>query len=104
MAAVTPKADIDHDGGNVRFVPKADIHRLIGSRSISSRGVGPAFVRASLIARPPKHVDTGRRSRSRSARRLRSLNLPIIQVSLAVTGNMDDGIDDGASRGGDQVR
>lgn len=25
MSALPPKADIDHDGGNVRFVPKADV-------------------------------------------------------------------------------
>jgi hypothetical protein len=25
MSALPPKADIDHDGGNVRFVPLADI-------------------------------------------------------------------------------
>ena len=25
MSAFPPKADIDHGGGNVRFVPKADI-------------------------------------------------------------------------------
>jgi hypothetical protein len=25
MSALPPKADIDHEGGNVRFVPKADI-------------------------------------------------------------------------------
>jgi hypothetical protein len=25
MSALPPKADIVHDGGNVRFVPKADI-------------------------------------------------------------------------------
>jgi hypothetical protein len=25
MSALPPKADIDHHGGNVRFVPKADI-------------------------------------------------------------------------------
>jgi hypothetical protein len=25
MSALPPKADIDHDGGNVCFVPKADI-------------------------------------------------------------------------------
>jgi hypothetical protein len=28
MSALPPKADIDHDGGNVRFVPKADIAAL----------------------------------------------------------------------------
>jgi hypothetical protein len=26
MSALPPKADIDHGGGNVRFVPKADIN------------------------------------------------------------------------------
>jgi hypothetical protein len=28
MSAIPPKADIVQHGGNVRFVPKADIHRL----------------------------------------------------------------------------
>ena len=29
MSALPPKADIVHDGGNVRFVPKADISRAL---------------------------------------------------------------------------
>jgi hypothetical protein len=29
MSALPPKADIDHGGGNVRFVPKADIGHFI---------------------------------------------------------------------------
>jgi hypothetical protein len=31
MSALPPKADIDHDGGDVRFVPKADIGPSITS-------------------------------------------------------------------------
>ena len=31
MAALSPKADIDHDDGNVRFVPKADVLRCSGN-------------------------------------------------------------------------
>jgi hypothetical protein len=34
MSALPPKADIDHDGGNVRFVPIVDI------RKCQRRGVG----------------------------------------------------------------
>jgi hypothetical protein len=34
-SALPPKADIDHDGGNVRFVPKADILRCGKERRYS---------------------------------------------------------------------
>jgi hypothetical protein len=30
MSALPPKADIDQRGGNVRYVPKADIQAAIG--------------------------------------------------------------------------
>jgi hypothetical protein len=33
MSALPPKADIDRDGGNVRFVPKADISSVWNLRT-----------------------------------------------------------------------
>jgi hypothetical protein len=38
MSAIPPKADIDEVGRDVRFVPKADIHRLIRSQIVSAAG------------------------------------------------------------------
>ena len=33
MSALPPKADMDHDGCDVRFVPKADIRRAAANRN-----------------------------------------------------------------------
>ena len=36
MPALPPKADIDQQGGDVRFVPKADINRVRRASSLAS--------------------------------------------------------------------
>jgi hypothetical protein len=39
MSALPPKADIVHDGGNVRFVPKAEVIEPNGRRRIIATSV-----------------------------------------------------------------
>src|SRR5262249_47348318 len=44
MSALPPKADIDQDGWNVRFVPIADIRRLITIATSSAKPNGAEMV------------------------------------------------------------
>jgi hypothetical protein len=79
-SALPPKADIDHDNGNVRFVPKADTGD--GERMIDTRANAQALSVLGLTGNKVAALPTARRTE----RQVKSRALTVSRVSYAFLG------------------